>query len=204
MKVLWTMQRASAGLILRGTRVDGAGAFTQRFGGGREVPSIVEIPSAGCWRLSVRSGSLRAIFVVRAVDPPAQSSCEPTAVFRATPHPRFGDVTWMPTMPARNGIVAIRFVSTLPGADRAVVYAGGSAPAGWATKFLWWSPRPGRNVALAGWRLDADGTFGQLFPAAGADEGAVYPSIVDIPAAGCWAVRVSIGGRAGLVVFEAV
>jgi len=34
--------------------------------------------------------------------------------------------------------------------------------------------------------------------------GVIFPSIVSIPTPGCWAVRVSTGGRAGLVVFEAV
>jgi hypothetical protein len=34
--------------------------------------------------------------------------------------------------------------------------------------------------------------------------GPVFPSIVDIPTAGCWAVKVVSGSRAGLVVFQAV
>ena len=71
MKVLWTMRRASAGLTVRGARLDAPGAFTQRFAGGREVPSIVKIPAAGCWRLALLAGKARASFVVSAVDPPA-------------------------------------------------------------------------------------------------------------------------------------
>jgi hypothetical protein len=58
---------------------------------------------------------------------------------------------------------------------------------------------------LDGARLDGPGSFRQSFPAAAADDGTiVYPSIVDIPTAGCWAVRVTIGGRTGLAVFNAV
>jgi hypothetical protein len=34
--------------------------------------------------------------------------------------------------------------------------------------------------------------------------GVIFPSIVDIPTAGCWAVVVRSGQRAGLVVFQAV
>lgn len=205
MKVLWTMRHTSPGFVLRGTRLDGAGVFAQRFSGGREVPSIVRIPAAGCWRLSVHSGGARGAFVVRAVEAPVTSVCEPSTVFRTTPHPRFGNVAWMPTRPMSRGITAVRFVSTIPDADDAVIYAGGAAPAGWATKFLWWSPRPGRHAVLSGSRLDGTGSFRQILPAAAGDDGnTFYPSIVDIPTPGCWAVRVEIGGRAGLAVFKAV
>ena len=205
MKILWTTSARSGRLTLVGKRLDAFGAFTQRFRGAREVPSIVKIPTAGCWRLSVRAGSTRGTLIVRVVDPPAESVCAATRVFRTTPHPRFGDVTWMPTTPTSDGLVAVRFVSTLPDADRAVIYAGGVAPEGWSTKFLWWSPRPAARAVLSGWRLDGVGTFRQSLPAAAGDDGTiVYPSIVDIPTPGCWAARLAIGGRTGLVVFEAV
>ena len=205
MKILWTATAGSGRLTVVGKRLDAFGAFTQRFNGRREFPSIVKIPVAGCWRLSVRAGSARGTLVVRAVDPPAESVCGATGIFRTTPHPRFGNIAWMPTTPTSNGIAAVRFVSTLPDVDRAVIYAGGVAPQGWSTKFLWWSPRRAARAVLSGWRLDGVGTFRQSFPAAAGDDGTiVYPSIVDIPTPGCWAVRVAIGGRTGLVVFEAV
>ena len=204
MKILWTTRGGAAGLTVLGRRLDAAGSFKQRFSGRGEFPSIVKIPAAGCWRLWVRSGSRHGAFVVRAIDAPAESFCEPSLVFRHVPHPRFGDVTWMPTTPRSNGIAAVRFVSTLPGADSAVIYAGGMAPEGWSTKFLWWSPQPAGGVALDGWRLDGIGTFRQSFPAASSNDGTVYPSIVDIPTSGCWAVRVTIGPRTGLAVFNAV
>jgi hypothetical protein len=204
MKVLWTTHGGAVGLTVVGRRVEAAGAFKQRFAGRDEYPSIVKIPTAGCWRLSIRSGSRRGTFVVRAVDPPAESSCDATPVYRGVPHPRFGDVAWMPTTPTSGGIAAVRFVSTVPDADRAVIYAGGVAPAGWSTKFLWWSPRSGARAVLSGSRLDGSGAFRQSFPAATSDGTIFYPSIVDVPAAGCWAVRVEIGGRAGLAVFKAV
>src|SRR5437763_5128497 len=205
MKVLWTARASAARLTIVGKRLDGAGRFEQRFRGAREVPSIVRIPAAGCWRLSVRSGRARGTFVVRALEPPVQSVCGASAVFRTTPHPRFGHVDWMPTRPTGNGIAAVRFVSTVPGADSAVIYAGGAAPEGWSTKFLWWSPQRAPRAVLFGWRLDGSGTFRQDLPAAAGDDGTVfYPSIVKIPAPGCWAVRVQVGGRTGLAVFQAV
>jgi hypothetical protein len=210
-KILWVVRRRyGPTLSLRATRLDGSGTFTQRFAhGGGQFPSIIDIPTSGCWRLSLRTGKVRATFVVQAVDAPAESFCEPTPVFRRDPpHPRFGTVTWMPTTPRSNGIAAVLFVSTLPGADRALIYAGGQAPEGWSTKFLWWSPMPGGGLTLAGWRLDGNGTFKQTFQSAWSDDppvtGPIFPSIVDIPTAGCWAVRVSTGGRTGLAVFNAV
>jgi hypothetical protein len=200
-KILWTVRRAFGGnLTVRGTRLDAPGSFTQRFTHrGGQFPSIIYIPAAGCWRLAVRTGRARATFIAQAVDVPAESFCEPTALARQD-----GTVS-LPTTPRSNGIVAAKFVSTLPNADRAVIYAGGVAPEGWSTKFLWWSPRRGGGVVLSGHRLDGVGTFRQSFTAASTDDGTIiYPSIVDIPTAGCWAVRVAIGNRTGLAVFNAV
>jgi hypothetical protein len=199
-KILWVVRkRYSAKLTLHATRLDGAGSFTQSFSHrGGQFPSIVDLPGAGCWRLSLRTGKVRATFVVLAVELPEESFCEPTRVYR-------DGVLRMPTTPSGNGIDARLFVSTLPGADRAIIYAGGRAPEGWATKFLWWSPKPAGGLVLSGTRLDAPGSFRQTFTSAAADDGTiVYPSIVDIPTPGCWAVRVTIGPRTGLAVFNAV
>jgi hypothetical protein len=210
MKILWGVRRRyGARLVVRATRLDAAGTFMQRFSHpGGQFPSIIDVPEPGCWQLSLRTGKVRASFVVEAVDAPPEPFCQPTLVERTTPHPRFGNLTWMSTTPRANGIAAVLFVSTLPGAERALIYAGGLAPEGWATKFLWWSPKPGGGLTLAGWRLDGTGTFRQSFPGAlGISppvQGIVFPSIVDIPTAGCWAVRVSTGGRTGLAVFNAV
>ena len=84
-KVLWTFvgraQRGRGGheLVVKGTRLDAHGAFTQRFGaisyrGQRRAPSfasIIDVPKAGCWRLDVATARLRASVVVRAITAPA-------------------------------------------------------------------------------------------------------------------------------------
>ena len=210
-KVLWVPQsrrRARAMLVVSGRQQDGDGSFTQRLRAvpGRQFPSQLTVPAAGCWRLTLRSGRLSATVVVRAVVPPSEPRCDPTPVFRRTqPHPRFGQITWMPATPRSDGVAAILFVSTIPDADSAMIYAGGQAPQGWATKFLWWSPHPGPNAVITGRRVDGlPGRFQQKFWGASADEGIVFPSIVEIPTAGCWATTVQIGKTAGLIVFQAV
>jgi hypothetical protein len=209
--VLWvprTSRRAGATLVVTGRRLDGDGSFTSRFRGttGRQFHSRLTIPAAGCWRLTLRSGRLSSSIKVQAVAPPSEPRCDPTPVFRRTePHPKFGRITWMQATPRTDGVTAILFVSTVPDADAAVIYAGGHAPEGWSTKFLWWSPHPGPGLTITGRRVDGlEGRFQQRFGSASSEEGIVFPSIVDIPTAGCWATTVQTGRTAGLIVFQAV
>jgi hypothetical protein len=201
-------RRAGAKLSVTARQLDGDGKFTQRLTGGqgRQFSSRLTIPAAGCWRLTLRSGRASGSLVLQVVEAPAAPRCDPTPVFHGTqPHPRFGRITWMQATPRTDGVAAILFVSTIPGADSAMIYAGGRAPEGWNTKFLWWSPRPGPGLTITGRRVDAlAGRFTQKFGSASADEGIVFPSIVDIPTAGCWAVTVQTGRTAGLIVFHAV
>lgn len=61
-KVLWVaLQRSASTLAIHGTRLDGPGSFNARHPaatGRRSIPSYVEIPAQGCWRVAVRSGNL--------------------------------------------------------------------------------------------------------------------------------------------------
>ena len=210
-KVLWVpriRRRAGSTLVVTARQLDGDGAFIQRLRAapGKQFPSQLTIPSVGCWRLTLRSGRLSSSVVVQAVSPTSEPRCDPTPVFRRTqPHPRFGQITWMQATPRTDGIAAILFVSVVPGADSAMIYAGGRAPEGWNTKFLWWSPHPGPALTITGHRVaGVAGRFQQKFGSAAADEGIVFPSIVEIPTAGCWATTVQTGRTAGLIVFQAV
>lgn len=209
-EVLWVprnRRRAGATLVVSARRLDGDGSFTRRLREvpGRQFPSQLTIPAAGCWRLTLQSGRLRSSVVVQAVAPSTEPRCDPTPVIRGDPpHPRFGAVTWMQATPRTSGVVAIRFVSVVPGADSAIIYAGGRTPEGSSTKFLWWAPHPTGPLTLTGRRIDRPGRFVQHFGSAATDEDIVFPSIVEIPNAGCWAVTVAMGKAAGLVVFQAV
>lgn len=73
-KVLWVARHpSSATLKIVGTRLDGPGSFAATYPaaiGGRQFPSYVLIPAAGCWRVSLRSGSAHGSVVIAASDKP--------------------------------------------------------------------------------------------------------------------------------------
>jgi len=62
MKILWELRRGSA-LILRvqGRRLDGRGSFSQELppAGSTQFqfPSIIVVPTPGCWRLTLQAGT---------------------------------------------------------------------------------------------------------------------------------------------------
>jgi hypothetical protein len=73
-KVLWWARKRTNArvVVVRGTSFDGGGTFLEKAraalsGGG--YPSLVDIPSEGCWRLDVTLGKLHAHVTVRAVSP---------------------------------------------------------------------------------------------------------------------------------------
>jgi hypothetical protein len=73
-KVLWVALEHSGGaLTIRGTRLDDRGSFSARYPaaiGGRQFPSYVSVPTAGCWRVDVRSGAVHGAVTFAATDRP--------------------------------------------------------------------------------------------------------------------------------------
>lgn len=72
MKVLWVARRRGFGgrIVLRGRRLDGPGSFRDAYPAttaGFQFPSYVVVPSRGCWRIGVSSGSLSATVTFLAV-----------------------------------------------------------------------------------------------------------------------------------------
>jgi len=89
------------------------------------------------------------------------------------------------------------------------IYTGGQTPNGRASmKVLWDFPRVKTPlpVQLRGKRLDRAGSFVQtLSPAGPTRTGPTeYPSIVDVPAPGCWRLPVTTGTSVGRVTMLAV
>src|SRR5579884_1420353 len=70
-KVLWVIHVPGGGptIRIRGRRLDGPGAFAATYpAAGPDYPSYVEVPHAGCWRVTVTSGRLTGSVVFAAVD----------------------------------------------------------------------------------------------------------------------------------------
>lgn len=71
-KVLWIAQRkgAAPALVVRGRRLDAPGSFVGHAEtvGAKQFPSYVEVPAAGCWRVTIRAGSVSGSVVFAAVD----------------------------------------------------------------------------------------------------------------------------------------
>jgi hypothetical protein len=71
-KVLWVaLKRSGTRLTIRGRRLDGPGSFGASYPaaiGGGQFPSYVSVPTAGCWRVAVRSGSVYGSVTFLAAD----------------------------------------------------------------------------------------------------------------------------------------
>lgn len=172
---------------LRARRLDGPGSF--RVGNS----SALRFPSAGCWRLTLRNnsgfGSKIASVVAHVVDPAKSLRCGATVLENgwAKARPRSSGIRggwpWITAGPAR-------LTTHGHDGDRNM-------------KVPWFIEHGGPALELVGTRLDGQGSFHQVFTEALSPKG-VYPSIVDIPAAGCWALRLRSGSHAGVIVVRAV
>jgi hypothetical protein len=139
------------------------------------------------------------------------SSCA-SSIVQYQPYPNAGAGTeslpWLQATPASAGLVGQLFYyprttwqqGSLP---RARVYTGGKTPNGGTTKILWLAHGTGAGLVLVvrGKRLDHRGSFTQSFSTAGGDE---YPSIVRVPAAGCWQLQLTSGTKSARVTLLAV
>jgi hypothetical protein len=72
MKILWQTQRSGGVLLhVQGDRLDGAGSFSQQLSptasNATQFPSIVNVPTAGCWRLTLTTGTTTGHVTVIAV-----------------------------------------------------------------------------------------------------------------------------------------
>ena len=185
-RIVWSGPNLSA--TLTGRRLDGRGGFRLRLVRTDDgLVSDLRFPSPGCWRL--RLGDATA--VVRVVSTPPEVGCAATPLVndKAFARPRSSGIYggWGPWRTRAGG---------------ALLYTHGHG-AGLNMKVPWWvNARWGPSVTLTGIRLDADGSFTQELPSVSPP--GVFPSTVDIPAAGCWLLRLRTGRLAGVVVVQAI
>jgi hypothetical protein len=90
MKILWELRRDSALILrVRGKRLDGHGSFSQQLppaGSAQfQFPSIIVVPTPGCWRLTLQAGTTTGRVTVLGVSGKAELENDgpPTTVHRA-------------------------------------------------------------------------------------------------------------------------
>jgi hypothetical protein len=180
-------------------RVDGLGRVTYRFPRAlapQFFPSGITLPSAGCWRLTLTSGSRRWLLHAQAVEPPADAPCDTTAL-GSGPNPVDPFfTTWIAASPARARIYGTFSVS-LPGVEGAAIYAGGR-------KVLWLVERPAGFLHVRAVRLDGQSAEVRQTLSPASSPVYAYPSRLELPEAGCWLLRLRSSGRGGVVVMRAL
>jgi hypothetical protein len=69
-KVLWiTRSRGyKQTLTMRGERLDASGSFSDTYRGFGDYPSYVNVPSPGCWRVTITTGRVTGSVVFSATD----------------------------------------------------------------------------------------------------------------------------------------
>lgn len=72
MKILWQTHRRGPGLMrVHGDRLDSPGSFSQQLSptasNARQYPSIIDVPTAGCWRLTLMADTTTGHVTITAV-----------------------------------------------------------------------------------------------------------------------------------------
>jgi hypothetical protein len=133
--------------------------------------------------------------------------CAATVVHR-TPNRGIGSLSgsrWIRLRSSTPGVFGVLFGGEVVG-GRLALYAGGKNPfTGGNEKILWLVPRRARigsDTRLVGRRLDSSGSFVEHLGEAGAGStpGRDFPSIVDVPKAGCWRLTLRSGGLSAAAV----
>jgi hypothetical protein len=181
-RIVWTAQG-----VVAARRLDGPGTFRTASG------APLRFPTTGCWRLTLGGAGV----VARVVDRPERLGCDATVAPTTT-------LTAVRPRPA--GIAGGFSWRTDDG--RLLLYTHGIGPGDMSAKVPWWTRRGHGALRLTGTRLDASGVFRQTFNEAGTAQyapgyHAVFPSIVDVPAPGCWLLRLRVETYAGVLVVQA-
>jgi hypothetical protein len=208
MKVLWMVDGSGPRAVLTGTRLDAPGNFTERLRGVGGFASVVRVPAAGCWKLTVHAGRGRASVIMEAVYPRSTFSCDATPIRRDAPDPIGADIPWLLTTPASAGITGTIFYHVPTDVTHAVIYPNKQTPDNGNTKILWKVPAKtvGSWLTVLASRLDAPAVMPpQRFSAASdSSPGVSFPSGIDVSSTGCWLLTVRSGRAAGIVVVQSI
>jgi hypothetical protein len=151
-------------------------------------------------------------------EPVAEAPCRPPRV-RLTPYPG-GDehmfsIPWLRGEPRELGLVGLLWYwpEEWQDVERARVFTGGVAPAGYSAKVLWAFldkdvfDRAGGELVIEGENLDGPGRFRETFSAIGyegQDGAPSYASILDLSEPGCWRLWLTTGDLRAFVDIRAM
>ena len=168
------------------------------------VPSKQPTPTPGATRTPQTQAQQAVTLVKPAVPVPA--TCTPTPVYVGS-HNGGMAIPWIAAAPATSGIIGYLFFTQVTPANKPAYYqpmhTGGKMPNGGTTKILWMIQNPlaigeitvtGKNLSLP------RSTFQQTFPEASSG----IPSIIDVPAAGCWHLDLTSGSDHATAIFWVV
>jgi hypothetical protein len=232
-KVLWAFLAPSARnrggekLVITGRNLDTGEKVRDSFhaigySGQNGAPSYatgLDVPTPGCWRLTLTTGDLKAVVDFRAVDlskPAAgRRSCNPPLIHRGDDggDPRLEGV-WIEAEPSELQLVAALgyWPEDWDDVRRAQVYTGGVRD-GTAAKTAWIFLAPelrgdgGSRLKIRGRNLEGEGTwedsFAEIFYE-GQKGAPSYASILDLPEPGCWRLTLTTGDLRASVDIRAV
>jgi hypothetical protein len=190
--IVWSLPRGTPTLVAR--RLDAPGTVRISL---RRTPagfaSAPRFPSAGCWLLTLGGASVTAQVVPR----PARPGCDAT----------ISPPTGLTLVRPRSAGIAGGFTWRTDD-GRLLLYTHGIGPGDLNAKVLWWSRRAHGALDLTGTGLDRSGSFHESWTEAGTSQlapgyVAAFPSNVDVPAPGCWLLRLRVGRDAGVLVVRA-
>jgi hypothetical protein len=141
------------------------------------------------------------------VEAASPAPCKATPL-QTKPFPGLGPIPWLKGSPVSAGITAHLFYAYGVKGKAAMMHTHGRNPGGRTTKVLWLinNPADDNSLTIDGKNLTGLGKTHQVFPRAGGGTPGYgnFPSIVDIPAVGCWRLQVTSGDARAEVTLPAV
>ncbi|HYF80087.1 MAG TPA: GerMN domain-containing protein [Symbiobacteriaceae bacterium] len=154
------------------------------------LQSSCQVITAERYRADVTQGTGRQVIGCDAT--PTQKALFARADLRSIP--------WIHATPADAGITGHLFASP---DGVATTYVGPGRPDGASNKVLWLVSHPGAGseLAVSGTNMTTGETYHEVFPSSAAGE---FPSIIALPAPGCWKLELTTGAVTGRAVFAAL
>ncbi len=142
-----------------------------------------------------QGGAKGVIQLKPSISVPATCPISPVYFGQSTENSGVSGVPWIEMEPNTAKIKGYLFFAGSHPQRYQLLHTGGAYPNGGSTKILWVieAPQQPNAIEVTGKKLlPTSETFQQNFPSASSPAG-VYPSIVNVPTAGCWQLQVKSG-----------